>query len=176
QSNCECASGNCYNVPFLGGQCVECDNVEGDLDCVDITGGGCSSPNPYENNGSTCNMGEIGGGCQSSDVCQDGLVCSNVFDLLGIIQINTCGVCDTDADCTAPDICAPVVDLSAFSGSKDCILPGSLPQDSYCNLDGNGNEACEDVCSVVDVQGIAEVGACGQCLSDADCNGGSCVF
>src|SRR5690606_39631497 len=63
QSNCECASGNCYNVPFLGGQCGECDNVEGDLDCVDITGGGCSSPNPYENNGSTCNMGEIGGGC-----------------------------------------------------------------------------------------------------------------
>jgi len=175
-SNCECASGNCYLVPFVGGQCGECDNVEGDMDCAEITGGGCTPPNPFEGNGSTCNNGELGGGCQSSEVCEEGLVCSTVLDLLsGVITISTCSNCETDNDCEAPNICAPVVDVAEFSGINDCVAPDSLPQDSYCNLGDNGDAACEGICSVVDVEGITEIGACGECVDDNDCNGGTCV-
>ncbi|MFO7561383.1 MAG: hypothetical protein R6X02_01965 [Enhygromyxa sp.] len=175
-SNCECASGNCYVVPLVGGQCGECDNVEGDMDCAEITGGGCTPPNPFGSDGSTCNMGELGGGCQTSEVCEDGLVCSTVLDLLsGVIQINTCSNCETDADCGGDDICAPVVNVEEFSGINDCVAPGSMLQDSYCNLGDNGDAACEGVCSIVDIMGIAQIGACGECMTDDDCDGGTCV-
>jgi hypothetical protein len=64
----------------------------------------------------------------------------------------------------------------AFSGINDCIDPMSLPQDSFCNLDGNGNEACmSGICSTIDIMGIAEVGSCGECNTDAECMGGTCV-
>jgi hypothetical protein len=170
-SDGDCASGNCYVVPFLGGQCGECTE---DADCAD---GGCTAPNPFEANGSTCNMGELGGGCETSDACQDGLVCGSVLDLLGLIQISTCGNCEGDADCSMGLICAPVVSVMDFSGVNDCIAPNSLPQDSYCLLAGNGNAACQSgVCSTVDIMALAEIGACGECNVDADCVGGTCVL
>ena len=84
----ECLSGNCYLVPFLGGYCGECNE---DADCPD---GGCTPPNPFDNGGSTCNMGEAGGGCESDEVCMDGLSCGTVLDLLGLITISTCGECE----------------------------------------------------------------------------------
>jgi hypothetical protein len=166
-SDGECLSGNCYVVPFLGGQCGECNE---DADCP---AGGCTPPNPFEANGSVCNMGELGGGCETTDVCMEGLVCGNVLDLLGLIQINTCGNCEDDAACSDGQICAPVVSVMDFSGINDCIDPNSLPQDSFCNLMGNGNEACESgICSTIDIMGLAQVGACGACNEDADCMGG----
>jgi hypothetical protein len=162
----ECGSCECYLVPFLGGQCGACDE---DADCAASTGGGCTPPNPFMNNGSTCNMGEAGGGCETSDVCADGLSCGTVLDLLGLIQISTCGECATDADCT-DQICAPVVIVEEFNGQNTCIDANSLLQDSFCNLEGNGDMACESqICSVVDIMGLAQVGACGECNSDADC-------
>jgi hypothetical protein len=166
----ECMSGNCYVVPFLGGQCGECNE---DADCADSTGGGCTPPNPFMSNGSTCNMGEAGGGCESDAVCMDGLSCGNVLDLLGLIQINTCGECATDADCDMGMICAPVVSVMDFSGVNSCIMPNSLPQDSFCNLEGNGNDACESgICSTIDIMGLAQVGSCGECNTDMDCGMG----
>lgn len=173
-SDGECMSGNCYVVPFLGGQCGECNE---DADCTDTTGGGCTPPNPFETSGSVCNMGEVGGGCESSDVCQDGLSCGNVLDLLGLIQINTCGECATDADCDMGLICAPVVSVMDFSGVNTCIEPNSLAQDSFCNLEGNGNDACmSGICSTIDIMGLAQIGACGACNTDADCPGnGTCA-
>ncbi len=168
----ECASCNCYLVPFLSGQCGECNE---DADCVDTTMGGCTPPNPFMSNGSVCNMGEAGGGCESNEVCQDGLTCGTVLDLLGLIQISTCGECMADTDCT-DQICAPVVIVEEFNGQNTCIDPGSLPQNSFCNLMGNGNEACESgICSTIDIMGLAEVGACGQCNEDADCGDGTCM-
>ncbi len=169
-ANPECASGNCYVVPFLGGQCGECDE---DADC---DAGGCSPPNPFDTLGSTCNMGELGGGCESTDVCADDLVCGNVLDLLGLIQINTCGNCEDDGVCTDGQICAPLVTVSEFSGINDCIDPGSVEQDGFCTLEGNGDDACmSGICSSIDIMGLAEVGACGECNSDDDCDGGTCV-
>lgn len=172
-SDCECMSDNCYVVPFLGGQCGECTE---DADCAMTTGGGCTPPNPFMANGSTCNMGELGGGCESTDVCEDGLVCGNVLDLLGLIQINTCGTCEDDAGCMNGQICAPIVDVMAFSGINECIDPMTLAQDSFCNLEGNGNMACASgICSTIDIMGLAEIGACGECNTDDDCMGGTCT-
>ena len=35
--------------------------------------------------------------------------------------------------------------------------------------------ACEStICSTIDIMGLAEVGACGACNTDADCGGGTC--
>jgi hypothetical protein len=171
-SDGECASCECYVVPFVGGQCGECNS---DADCADTTGGGCTPPNPFESNGSTCNEGELGGGCQTSAVCQDDLTCGTVLSLLGVIEIKTCGNCETTADCSGDLICAPVVDVAAFSGIMDCIEPGTIEQDQFCDLTGNGDQACEDFCSSVDIMGLTQIGACGECKTDADCNGGSCV-
>ncbi|NJK32891.1 MAG: hypothetical protein HC927_11065 [Deltaproteobacteria bacterium] len=170
-SDAECLSANCYTVPFLGGYCGECTN---DDDC---SGGGCTAPNPFDPAPiSTCNMGELGGGCESDEVCEKGLTCGNVLDLLGLIKINTCGNCSTTDDCIGGQICAPIVVVEDFSGIDDCIDPGTLPQNSFCQLPpGNGAEACEDFCSVVDIMGIAQIGACGECESDADCGGGTCT-
>ncbi len=171
-SDAECSSCNCYVVPFLGGQCGECNQ---DADCAEITGGGCTPPNPFENNGSTCNMGELGGGCETDDACADGLTCGNVLSLLGVVEINTCGDCASDADCDGGTICAPVVVVEDFSGVNTCIEPNSLEQDSFCNLEGNGNDACASgICSVVDIMGLAQIGSCGECNTDADCGGGTC--
>jgi hypothetical protein len=168
-SDDECGSCNCYVVPFLGGQCGECNE---DVDCADSTGGGCTPPNPFMSNGSTCNTGEAGGGCESTEVCMDGLTCGTVLDLLGLIQISTCGECMTDADCT-DQICAPVVIVQDFNGQNTCIDQNSLGQDSFCNLTGNGNDACmSGICSTIDIMGLAQVGACGECNTDADCMGG----
>lgn len=168
-SDAECMSGNCYVVPLLGGQCGECNE---DADCAL---GGCTPPNPFETNGSTCNMGEPGGGCESDEVCMDGLTCSTVLDIAGLIQINTCSNCQSDADC-GNQICAPVVDVQGFSGLNDCIDANTIPQDGYCDLEGNGDAACASgICSTIDIMGITEIGACGECNSDADCNGGACV-
>jgi hypothetical protein len=169
-SDDECGSCNCYVVPFLGGQCGECNE---DVDCAETTMGGCTPPNPFMNNGSTCNMGEAGGGCETSDVCADGLTCGTVLDLLGLIQISTCGECMADADCDMGNICAPVVIVEEFNGQNTCIAPNSLAQNSFCNLEGNGDEACESgICSTIDIMGLAQVGACGECNTDADCGMG----
>jgi hypothetical protein len=75
-----------------------------------------------------------------------------------------------------PEICEPIVDLPAWQGSAQCVQPSSLPQDSYCDLEGDGNLACASgICSVIDIMGLAEIGSCGQCNDDSDCGAGVCV-
>jgi hypothetical protein len=166
----ECNSGNCYVVPFLGGSCGECNQ---DSDCFP---GGCTPYNPFEvGEWSVCNMGEAGAGCESDEVCAGDLSCAAVFDLLGLIIINTCGSCVDDSEC-GNQICAPLVDISQFGGQMDCIEPNSLPQDAYCSLEGNGADVCASgKCAVIDIMGLAEIGACGECNNDLDCDMGTCV-
>lgn len=165
----ECSSGNCYVMPFLGGFCGECNE---DADCF---GGGCSAPNPFDGTPQFCNMGELGAGCESDEVCAGDLSCSNALDLLGLVQLNTCGSCLDDSEC-GNQICASLVSFSQFAGHRECIDPQSLPQDAFCELEFNGNEVCASgICSTVDLMGLAEIGACGECNVDADCNGGVCV-
>jgi hypothetical protein len=162
----ECLSGDCYVIPFFGGICGPCNE---DADCE---GGGCSPPNPFNGTPSSCNMGAAGGGCETDAVCMQGLKCGNVLDLLDLIQLNTCGECTSDAQCMPGLICAPQIKVADFAGVNTCIEPGALPQDAYCLLDGNGNQACmSGVCSSVEIMGVDQIGACGECQTDADCNG-----
>jgi hypothetical protein len=166
----ECSSGNCYVIPFLGGSCGECTD---DSDCFP---GGCTPQNPFEVGGSSfCNMGEAGAGCQSDEVCAGDLSCADTFDLLGLIVINTCGSCMDDSEC-GNQICAPLVDIAQFGGQMDCIEPNSLPNNAFCDLEGNGAQVCASgKCGVIDIMGLAEIGACGECTNDADCGMGTCV-
>jgi hypothetical protein len=165
----QCASQTCYVIPFIGGYCGECNS---DLDCPS---GGCSGPDPFATEGSVCNLGELGGGCESDDACMPGLECGIAFDLLGLITLTTCSECLSDGYCLDGQICAPLVELQDWSGARTCMSPGSLPQDAYCELDSNGDLACgSGICGVVDVMGIAQLGACGECESDADCVG-TCI-
>jgi hypothetical protein len=169
-SDAECSSGECYMVPFLGGWCGECNE---DVDCGD---GGCNIPNPNDSAPtSKCNMGELGGNCETTAACMDGLSCELVFSLLDVLVINSCSECETISDCDMGFLCAPVFSPADFAGVRACITPGSLSAGSYCELGVMGSFACETgTCAAVDVQGIAQIGACGECSTDADCMG-SCV-
>jgi hypothetical protein len=174
----ECASNSCFLLPLLGGLCGEC-KVDGD--CVD---GGCSTPNPFAGVGAMCNDGSAGDGCQTDAVCSDldNPHCGVVLDATPIIKISTCGECKTNADCDAPKgNCSPDVDVSEFSGIMQCVADGSLANDSACNYVEQGgvplgNAACASgKCGTAVLMGIIKVGVCGECLTDADCGGGSCV-
>ena len=168
----ECESGQCYVAPFIGGVCGECNE---DADCAESTGGGCTPPNPVDATPPTCNLGEVGAGCQTSAVCQEGLVCADALALRGLVEITTCGECVNDADCNEGLICAPIVNLAKLSGVNTCTTPSTLAQDSYCELDGSGDAACiTGVCSAADIMGIAQMGVCGECHDDADCGAGTC--
>ncbi|MFV8752279.1 hypothetical protein ACNOYE_17155 [Nannocystaceae bacterium ST9] len=167
----ECASQQCYVIPFLGGQCGECNE---DDDCPL---GGCTSPNPFDDTpiGPVCNQGQLGGGCETDVVCQADLACVAVFDIAGIIGLQTCGECTSALDCNPGQLCAPLVQIFTWSGASQCIAPGSLALDQFCQLGPTGDQACASgICSVVDVMGLDQIGACGQCQDDGDCNGGSC--
>jgi hypothetical protein len=54
---------------------------------------------------------------------------------------------------------------------------GTLENNKYCELGDAGDLACENICSEVDIMGIATIGACGECKSDDDCpDGATCQF
>lgn len=167
----DCMSGNCYALGFAGAWCGPCDE---DGDCKE---GGCSPPSPFKTPSvSACNDGSLGSGCRSDAACQAGLTCSPAFEIAEIfLEVLTCGACKGDADCMAGLICAPKFSVPDFNGANVCMAPGSLPQDSYCRLDNGGQACASGICSVVEIMGVAKLGACGQCESDADCNGAACV-
>lgn len=166
---CECVSESCYFVSLIGGSCGECTS---DADCPD---GGCSIPNPLADppQGATCNMGEAGAGCETNDVCQEGLVCGTLLDVPGVLTLATCGECLTDADCT-DQLCSPTLDVANFSGQRLCVDPGTVENGQACDHLASGNEACASgICATVDIMGVVTVGVCGDCTVDADCDMGA---
>ena len=175
EAGLECSSGTCNEIAMLGAQCGECTE---DADCAS---GGCTLQNPYGSNGSMCNTGQGGDGCESDDACSDGRKCGTILDVLGVLEVSTCGECVTDDDCLVAGAshCVAVADTETASGQRYCLAGGSLSLDAPCDLEGNGDTHCASgQCSWVDVLGLAEVGACGEC--DVDTNDGceegeSCV-
>ena len=168
--DCDCESGSCFFVTGFGGRCGECQT---DADC-DM--GGCTPPNPLADPpvGAVCNMGAAGEGCETSDVCQEGLVCGTIIDADPILVVSTCGQCATDADCMGGQLCSPFIDVANFSGEKQCVDPASVPNGQGCDHLGTGNDACESgICYVVNLQNILQVGVCGECGVDADCDAGA---
>ncbi|MCB9567256.1 MAG: hypothetical protein H6710_08620 [Myxococcales bacterium] len=171
----ECISGHCFNVPLLGGLCGECNS---DADC---DGGGCTIPNPLMMQGASCNKGEKGAGCETDDVCTDpnAAICGLVLDATPILKVTTCGECETNADCPGdkPN-CSPTISVADFSGVLECVPDNTVPNDSACNFaeEGGvpiGNSACmSGKCGVASVMGIIQIGVCGDCFTDADCDMG----
>ena len=178
-SGCGCESGLCFVVPALGGFCGEC---KVDADCKDVTGGGCTVPNPIAGIGSTCNTGEAGAGCETNDICTDPAAgfCGLLLSVPGIINVSTCGACAINDDCVAANPktpnCSPTYDVMNFSGQYVCVEDASVPNNGGCNLAKDamdlpvGNAACESgFCGEASVMGLVKLGICGECNSNADC-------
>jgi hypothetical protein len=168
ESGCGCASGKCFLVPILGGFCGEC---LGDADC---SPGGCTIPDPINSEGSHCNKGEPGAGCESDAVCSDPqhAHCAPVLEIENIITVATCGACGGNGDCPpAAHNCVPIYDIANFAGVFECLPDGVVPNGGGCNLnEPNGGEACASGrCGKANVMGLLDVGICGECNSDADC-------
>jgi len=174
KESCECFSGSCFLVPLIGGSCGECLN---DSDCPD---GGCTLPNPYGMVGASCNKGEPGKGCETDEVCSDpdNAICGTILEAAGILAIKTCGECATDADCGgATPHCAPDLDVGMFTGILSCKADASVDQDGACQKPGELDAVClSGICSAANVMGVIDVGICGECLGDGDCQPGqTCV-
>jgi hypothetical protein len=178
-SGCGCASGKCFVIPILGGFCSECLD---DDDCP----GGCTIPNPLAGIGATCNLGGPAAGCGSDVTCLNSCAgqCGLVLGVPGIIDVSTCGQCKTDAECTNPrrPNCTPEYDVENFTGQLVCKADGSVPNGEGCSLteDGMGeplgNAACQSgKCGQANVMGLLKFGICGECNSNADCQGQSCT-
>ncbi len=157
-TDAECISEKCFILAGFGGICGECNS---DADCPN---GGCTIPNPLKDpaEGAVCNMGELGGGCMSTDVCQQG-VCAEILDVAGLINISTCSVCDTDSECMNGQLCSPTIDVGELDGQKICVDPGTVADGEACDLNTTGNDACANFCESADVLGLAEIGVCSPC-------------
>lgn len=187
EDRCACSSSACFRFPegsLLHGVCGGC---ESDQDC---RSGGCSLPSwlwPGPDGTWTppsCNTGELGETCQSDAACQAGLVCVEMFDIVGLFAHSTCSECSDDADCDAGSICSPTYDVLATGGYRSCVAAGTLPVGASCDPFGNGASACASgICSWVDVASEVavavsgfDIGVCGECvLNDCvyplDCSG-----
>ncbi len=157
-TNGECESGICFLSGILGGICGECSS---DADCEF----GCDSPTPLTDppQGSRCNDGGLGSGCDSSTSCVvDGHTCVQVVDIPGILSVSTCSECETSAECGA-EVCNVAIDLTSLAGQKTCVPPGSVPDGQFCDLEGDGDAACENHCATADIMGLAQFGVCGGC-------------
>ena len=165
-SDDECIN-DCYEVGALGGICGECDE---DADCP---GGGCSLPNPVTAEPSYCNLGELGGGCETSAACGPGLECAEVLSVPGIFDSSTCSECLDDTDCPG-QTCQPSYDVPNLSGVLLCVDLDSLPDGAGCDLD-TGDAACmSGVCATADFMMLLQLGVCSECNDDTDCPGGTC--
>jgi hypothetical protein len=163
----DCESMHCFVSP-IGNICGEC---EVDADCADTTMGGCSIPNPLSDppTGSTCNMGEHGAGCMTSDICMDPYICVEILNVPGLLMASTCSECESDKDCT-DTLCSPSYDVANLAGSKDCVEPGSVPNGEGCDFAGTGDDAClSGFCAIADVMMLLQLGVCSECEEDMDC-------
>lgn len=166
----ECQSGHCFIVAALGGVCGECTN---DSDCRY----GCGAANPLVDPAtpSTCDDGSLGAGCESDDSCQSDLVCAPVLDVPGIITVGTCGSCGAAQGCANGEACSLVADYVVVQGQHECVPVGSQMDGESCSLQFDGEVACANHCEPVSVMGLFEIGVCGACVTDEDCNGsGTC--
>ena len=97
-----------------------------------------------------------------------------LLNVAGIIKVSGCSTCETSADCT-DQVCNLTLDIATVSGQWSCVDVDSVPDGSTCDLDGDGTMACTNFCAPVSVAGLLNVGVCGACIEDADCDGGTCV-
>lgn len=164
---CDCESEQCFMVGALGAVCSECD---ADEDCAK-TGFGCNFGNPLTGMPALCSAtGELGEGCETTDACADGLVCTELIEVPGVISAATCSGCMSDDDCTGGQLCAPTYDIEVIAGHFRCVDPMTVPDDEGCALPGSGNEQCMSMnCAPASVMGIQVVSVCSVCNEAQDC-------
>lgn len=170
----ECESMNCFTNPLaMQGICSECNE---DQDCVDLgTGISCSIG---QMGWAVCEDGSVGDQCMSQAACQEGLFCDALIEIpIPGIFPDFCGECETSADCADGEVCTPELDVATFTGAKKCVAMGSVANDALCPVgEPDADSACmSGFCSVATIMQLIQVGLCGECLSDADCMGGTCV-
>ena len=169
-SGADCDSTKCFSVGGFGAFCSEC---ETDADCMMGGAGTCGFDAGLGY--AVCQDGAPGDMCGSDEGCMGDLICGAPFgEGLGF---NFCSECNTTDDCDSPQLCANIYSegLGAYLG---CVDPGSVEDGQGCPLDGTEgvDDACvSGKCGVVNLFGMLPVGLCGECNSDADCNGGTCT-
>ena len=149
----------CFLAGILGGICSACLT---DDDCE----WGCGLPNPLVDPplGAECTEGMLGQGCMTEEACMnEEHFCALIIDVPGVLSASTCSECETTADCTEGTVCNVSVSIETISGQKTCVEPGSVPDGEFCDLEGDGDEACTNFCGEADIMGIAQFGVCGQC-------------
>lgn len=164
---CDCMSNECFTVGALGGVCSDCDSDE---DCTDV-GFGCNFGNPLSMTPAVCSeTGDLGEGCETSDACAEGLSCTTLIDVPGVVTAQTCSECASDDDCT-DQLCAPTYDIESIAGHFQCVDMGSVPNDEGCDfMSDTGNDQCmSGNCAPAAVMGIPVVGVCSPCNEDQDC-------
>lgn len=171
---CECSSGNCFGHPLLGSACSECLS---DAECQ-TDGIGTCSLNPATD-AAACTGGELGVMCTPAAAgCAAGLTCEQLIDTGGVLPDTFCSECATTADCAPGEVCTPnvVIDGVQPGGFLHCVGQATGADGSFCPASGDASACASGICAVLDIAGlgIAEVGVCGPCASDADCPGGTC--
>lgn len=155
-----------------------------DADCAQNSGFGCDYGNPFTGRPAMCAPnGGLCRGCETSDVCQDGLVCALVLELefddslsdLGRLTVSACSECRDDRDCADPRLCAPVYDINDMRGVQRCVDPGSIPLDAGCSNDA---QCMSGHCAPAEFEfnGLilstkSFVSLCSRCRGDDDCPG-----
>lgn len=174
-SGCGCDTDKCFVVVGFGGLCGECVS---DDDCAN---GGCTAPNPLKSIGSVCNSGGPGEGCMSDEVCTNSEYphCALLINAAPILSVSTCSQCKENADCTdqATPNCSPSYDVDNFKGQFDCVADGTVQNNEGCSLEkvngeNAGNKACmSGHCTVATFMSFVNLGVCGECSTDDDCEG-----
>jgi hypothetical protein len=172
----DCRSGRCWwffvTQPEAGGVCSEC---LVDADCSD---GGCTpltlcTVDPCDQNPddyARCNQGELGAGCQSDEVCQQGLSCVPFYAVPDLVPHITCSACEADADCGS-ELCVPTYLAPGLAGGyRSCVAPASVPLGAGCDPGGSGDAACASgICETVTLIEGVTAGVCSQCRGPRDC-------
>jgi len=144
-----------------------CDPID---PCADVT----CDPNEVCFNG-TCETV-----CDGDDDCAAGEICFNAVCAANCIVNDDCA-CDGDADCNDQDACT--TDLCAGDDCVNtpisCNTAATCP--AGCNVSCNALFFCSnsvDPCANVtcDPDEVCVDGACIECFSDADCDGGEVCF
>jgi len=172
ESDADCVSMNCYEIPMFGGVCSECNS---DDDCID-SGAGISCSLDAGSMQAVCTEGGLGTTCESQESCADPLICGEVIPgTFGLVP-TSCGECGESSDCKDGQICSPKVDFMMLNGYLTCVEESSVPNNELCPTNDEGNLACESgKCGDVSVMGFINLGVCGECLNDEDCMDGTCT-
>jgi hypothetical protein len=124
---------------------------------------------------SACNRGELGGGCETDEVCDRPSICAVLVDLEFVGPLRTCSECEADDECGRGEHCAPRFDFPNFGGFHECVVPQSRGLGEGCTLGPSGDAVCSTGRCVPTTLGVyGTAGSCGECLTDEDCGGAPC--